>query len=444
LRRSFVCFIEEKMNMARVMITGIGVVAPGGIGRERFWQTLITGKSTADLVQLDNPERFRSQVVAAVPDWNPYQHGLTEEEVTRTNRHTQFGLVAVAEALRESGLDLTHLDTASLGIAAGTAIGSTIRLEQEYAVVSKQATEFTVDPSLASPFLYHAMSPASLSAEIAAKYHAQGPVVTVSTGCTAGIDAIAHAFEWIRDGNAEVVITGASEAGICPVNIASFDAIKGTTPRNSEAKTASRPFDMTRNGFVLGEGSAFLVLESLEHATLRHASTIYGEITGYGSALNAYHMTGLQRDGLDMAQAILMALDMANLSPGDIEYINSHGSSTRQNDLHETNAFKAVWNSQVYAIPVSSIKSMIGHSLGAIGALEIAACALILQRGIIPPTINYETPDPECDLDYVPNEAREQRVEHIISTGSGFGGFQSALVLSQPYKDNRQANQKPI
>jgi 3-oxoacyl-(acyl-carrier-protein) synthase len=417
--------------MARVMITGIGVVAPGGIGREQFWRTLITGTSTADLVQLENPERFRSQVVAAVSGWDPYQHDLTEEEVARTSRHSQFGLVAAAEALRESGLDLTLLDAPSVGVAAGTAIGSTLRLEQEYAVVSKQATEFNVDPSLASPFLYHAMSSASLSAEIAAKYHVQGPVVTVSTGCTAGIDAVAHAFEWVRDGDVEVVITGASEAGICPVNIASFDAIKGTTPRNNEAKTASRPFDGTRNGFVLGEGSAFLVLESLEHATRRQAPVIYGEITGYGSALNAYHMTGLQRDGLDMVQAIRMALEMANLAPDDIEYINSHGSSTRQNDLHETNAFKAVWKDRAYDIPISSIKSMIGHSLGAIGALEIAACALILQRGIIPPTINYQTPDPECDLDYVPNIAKEQRVKHIISTGSGFGGFQSALVLSQ-------------
>lgn len=416
--------------MARVVITGIGVVAPGGIGREAFWQTLVTGKSTADLVQLDHLERFRSQVVAAVKNWDPGHFGLTEEELARTSRHTQFGLVAAAEALRESGLDLAHIDPAHLGVAAGTAIGSTIRLEQEYAVVSKQATEFTVDPSLASPFLYHAMSPSTISAEVASRYHAQGPVVTVSTGCTAGIDAIAHAFEWIRDDEAEVVITGASEAGICPVNMASFDAIKGTTPRNDEPKRASRPFDKTRNGFVLGEGSAFLILESLEHARKRQAPTIYSEITGYGSALNAYHMTGLQRDGLDLAQAIKAALEMAELVPDDIQYINSHGSSTRQNDIHETNAFKAVWNSQASTIPISSIKSMIGHSLGAIGAIEIAACALILQRGIIPPTINYQTPDPECDLDYVPNTAREQAVKHLVSTASGFGGFQSALVLS--------------
>ena len=416
--------------MARAIITGIGVVAPGGVGRDAFWRTLITGKSAAELIQIDAPERFRSRAVAAIPDWDPYQFGLSEEEVARTSRHSQFGLVAAAEALSESGLDLAGLDTTRLGIAAGTAIASTFRLEQEYMVVSKQATEFNVDPSLASPYLYHAMSPTSLSAEIAARYAAQGPVVTISTGCTAGIDALAHAFEWIRDDEVDVVIAGASEAGICPVNIASFDAIKGTTPQHDSPKTASRPFDQTRNGFVLAEGSAFLILESLEHAMQRRAPIIYGEIRGYGNALNAYHMTGLQRDGLDMVQAIEAALDMAKIAPADIQYINAHGSSTRQNDLHETNAFKKIWQEQAYSIPVSSIKSMIGHSLGAIGAIEIAACALILWHGIIPPTINYQTPDPECDLDYVPNVAREQAVKHIVSTASGFGGFQSAVVLS--------------
>ncbi len=416
--------------MARVMITGIGVVAPGGIGREAFWKTLVTGKSTANLVAFAMREQFRSQVVSAINDWDPVHLGLSEDDLARTSRHTQFGLVAADEALADSGLDLAHLDLTRTGVAAGTAIGSTIRLEHEYAVVSKQSTEFTVDPNLASPFLYHAMSPTSLSAEVAARYAVQGPVVTVSTGCTAGIDAIAHAFEWVRDGDADVVITGASEAGICPVNIASFDAIKGTTARNGQPQAASRPFDQGRDGFVLGEGSAFLVLETLEHALQRHAPVIYGEIKGYGSALNAYHMTGLQRDGLDMVQAIETALHMAELAPGDIQYINAHGSSTRQNDIHETNAFKTVWEEQAYKIPISSIKSMIGHSLGAIGAIETAACALILQRGVIPPTINYQTPDPDCDLDYVPNAAREQTVTNIVSTASGFGGFQSALVLS--------------
>jgi 3-oxoacyl-(acyl-carrier-protein) synthase len=255
-------------------------------------------------------------------------------------------------------------------------------------------------------------------------------VVTVSSGCTAGIDAIAQAFEWIQDGDSEVVIAGAAEAGICPINMASFDAIKGTTSRNDEPKRASRPFDKTRNGFVLAEGGAFLVLEEYEHAQQRDAH-IYAEIRGYGSALNAYHMTGLQRSGLDMAQAIETALQSAAVDPRDVQYINAHGSGTPQNDIHETNAFKAVWHEQAYNIPVSSIKSMIGHSLGAIGAIEIAACALSIAHGVIPPTINYQSPDPNCDLDYVPNQAYRRPIDVVVSTGSGFGGFQSAIVITR-------------
>lgn len=414
--------------MERVVITGIGVVTPGGIGKEAFWQTLVSGTPTYDLAPVDGLERFRSQIVAAFTDWEPSLYGLTTAEIERTSRHSQFGLVAVAEAWAEYGIDVERLDTTRLGVSAGTAIGSTYRLEQEYLAVSRNATDFQVDPALASSYLYHAMSPTSLSAEIAAKYHARGPVVTVSTGCTAGLDAIAHAFEWIRDGEADVVIAGAAEAGVCPVNMASFDAIKATSPQRHTYQTASRPFDATRNGFVLGEGSAFLILERLEHAQ-RRGAPVYAEIKGYGSSLNAYHMTGLQRHGEDMSQAIRMALIAAEVQPEAVQYINAHGSSTVQNDIHETNAFKNVWQKQAYDIPISSIKSMIGHSLGAIGAIETAACALIIQHNTIPPTINYHTPDLACDLDYVPNTARKQQVDVLISTASGFGGFQSALVL---------------
>ncbi len=415
--------------MKRVVITGIGVVAPGGTGREAFWHTLTTGKSACDLAQMDRLAEFRSQVVGAVTEWAPASYGLTEDEIDRLDKHIQFALVAAAEAWADSHLDHAQLDHSRMGLAGGTAIGSTMRLEQEYLAVSRNATEFNVDPALATPYLYHAVTPSSLSAELAVKYQVKGPVATISSGCTAGIDAIAHAFEWIQNGDIDIALAGASEAGICPINMASFDAIKGTTPRNNEPKRASRPFDKTRNGFVLGEGCAFLVLENLDFALQRHAH-IYAEINGYGSALNAYHMTGLQRNGLDMAQAIKRALDTANIPPDSVCHINAHGSSTTQNDIHETNAFKAIWKEQAYHIPISSIKSMVGHSLGAIGAIEIAASALIIQRGIIPPTINYSMPDPECDLDYVPNEARKQAVDVLVSTGSGFGGFQSALVLS--------------
>lgn len=416
--------------MKRVVVTGIGVVAPGGVGREAFWDTLITGKSACDLAtNIEHLELFRSHMVGGVVDWNPTASGLSEEQIANFDRHIQFALAAVAEAWADSGLNLSQLDTTRMGVSAGTAIGSTPRLEQEYLAVSSQATEFNVNPQFATPYLYHAVSPATLSATLASHFGVHGPVVTVSSGCTAGIDAVAHAFEWIRDGEVEIAIAGASEAGICPINMASFDAIKGTSSRNDEPTAASRPFDGSRNGFVLGEGGAFLLLEELECARQRKAH-IYAEITGYGSALNAHHMTGLQRDGLDMAQAINAALEESGVEKDQVQYINAHGSSTLQNDLHETNAFKAVWGQQAYKIPISSIKSMIGHSLGAIGAIEIAACALVIERGVIPPTINYQTPDPQCDLDYVPNVARKQPVDVLVSTGSGFGGFQSALVLT--------------
>lgn len=416
--------------MRRVVITGIGVVAPGGAGREAFWETLCTGKSACHTAPVEHLERFRSQIAGAVTDWALLASELSVDEVERLDRHIQFALVAVAEAWRDSGLERPSLEDARLCVAAGTAIGSTIRLEQEYLVVSKQATEFLVDPSLATPYLYHAVTPSSLSAEIATKYGVTGPVVTVSSGCTAGVDAIAQAFEWIRDGDADVAIAGASEAGICPINMASFDAIKATSPRNNEPETASRPFDGTRNGFVLGEGCAFLILEELEQAQQRHAR-IYAEISGYGSTLNAYHMTGLPRGGKDMAQAIAAALQDGNVDKEYVQYINAHGSSTPQNDVHETDAFKVIWGAQAYTIPISSIKSMIGHSLGAIGAIEIAACALAIQRGVLPPTINYRLPDPECDLDYVPNTARAREIDMLISTASGFGGFQSAMLLTK-------------
>lgn len=423
--------------MKRVVVTGIGVVAPGGVGRESFWNTLITGKSACNLAtNIEHIERFRSHMVGGIFDWNPTASGLSEDQVAHFDRHIQFALVAVAEAWADSGLDRSLLDATRLGVSAGTAIGSTPRLEQEYLAVSSNATEFVVNPLLATPYLYHAVSPATVSAVIASNFEIHGPVVTVSSGCTAGIDAVAQAFEWIRDGEVEIALAGAAEAGICPINMASFDAIKGTSPRNDEPTNASRPFDGSRNGFVLGEGGAFLLLEELESAQRRQAH-IYAEITGYGSALNAYHMTGLQRDGLDMAQAITAALEEAQTAKNDVQYINAHGSSTIQNDLHETSAFKAVWGEQAYKIPISSIKSMIGHSLGAIGAIEIAACALIIDRGIIPPTINYHVPDPQCDLDYVPNVARKQPVDILVSTGSGFGGFQSALVLADVHaKEN--------
>jgi act minimal PKS ketosynthase (KS/KS alpha) len=276
--------------------------------------------------------------------------------------------------------------------------------------------------------LYGYLVPSSFAAEIAWMAGAEGPVAVVSTGCTSGLDSVGHAVELIRDGSADVMITGATDAPISPTTVRCFDALKATTPRNDDPAHASRPFDRGRDGFVLGEGAAILVLEELGAARARGAG-IYAEIAGFGSRCNAYHMTGLRPDGAEMALAIDAALAEARVGPGDVDYVNAHGSGTKQNDLHETAAFKRSLGPDAYRVPVSSIKSMIGHSLGAIGSLEIAASLLAIQHDVVPPTANLEEPDPACDLDYVPKVAREWPTRTVLTVGSGFGGFQSAMVL---------------
>lgn len=254
---------------------------------------------------------------------------------------------------------------------------------------------------------------------------------TVSTGCTSGLDAVGYAFHTVQEGRADICIAGASDSPISPITMACFDAIKATSPNNDDPAHASKPFDNNRDGFVMGEGGAVLVLEELEHARARGAH-VYCEFGGYATFGNAYHMTGLTKEGLEMARAISTALDQARLDPTAIDYVNAHGSGTRQNDRHETAAVKRALGQHAYDTPMSSIKSMVGHSLGAIGAIELVACVLALAEQAVPPTANYETPDPECDLDYVPRTARERKLTSVLSVGSGFGGFQSAVILTRP------------
>jgi len=260
---------------------------------------------------------------------------------------------------------------------------------------------------------------------------AEGPAVVISTGCTSGLDSVGHACELIREGTADVMIAGAADAPISPITLACFDAIKATTPCNDDPEHASRPFDRTRDGFVLGEGAAVFVLEELQSAR-RRGARIYAEIAGYANRSNAYHMTGLRPDGRELAEAISAALEEARLPANAVRYVNAHGSGTKQNDRHETAAFKRSLGEHAYHTPVSSVKSMIGHSLGAVGSLEIAASVLAMEQSVVPPTANLRYPDPECDLDYVPLVAREQLTDVVLTVGSGFGGFQSAMVLVDP------------
>ncbi|MFE7194794.1 beta-ketoacyl-[acyl-carrier-protein] synthase family protein [Kitasatospora sp. NPDC057541] len=412
-----------------VAITGIGVVAPGGIGRKAFWDLLVSGRTATRTISLFDPARFRSRVAAEV-DFDPALHGLTPREVRRLDRAAQFAVVSARECIADSGLEFAALDPHRVGVSVGSAVGGTTTLEQEYLVLSDSGRNWEVDGAYLSPHLYDAFVPSSLAAEVAWTVGAEGPATVVSTGCTSGLDAVGHARDLIAEGSADIMLAGAADTPISPIAVACFDAVRATSARNDDPAHASRPFDRGRDGFVIAEGAAMFVLEELGHARARGAH-VYGLLSGYATRCNAYHMTGLKKDGREMAEAIRYALAEAGRAPEAVDYVNAHGSGTKQNDRHETTAFKLALGDHAYRVPVSSIKSMVGHSLGAIGSIEIAACALAMEYGAVPPTANLHERDPECDLDYVPNEAREARLDTVVSVGSGFGGFQSAMVLTR-------------
>lgn len=414
----------------RAVITGIGAVAPGGVGREAFWRLLADGRTATRSISLFDAGPFRSRVAAEV-DFDPVACGLTERQIRRMDRAAQFAVVSAREAVQDSGLDFAALPPERLTVSLGSAVGCTMGLEEEYVVLSDHGKKWLVDHEYGVPHLYGYMIPSTLATEVAWAVGAEGPVALISTGCTSGLDAIGHAVQLIEEGTADVAVAGATDAPISPITSACFDAIKATTANNADPEHASRPFDGERDGFVLAEGSAVLVLEEYESAVARGAR-IYAEIVGFAGRSNAYHMTGLKPDGREMAEAITVALDQAKLDPTAVGYVNAHGSGTKQNDRHETAAFKRSLGHHAYDIPVSSIKSMVGHSLGAIGSIEVAASALALDRQVVPPTANLKTKDPLCDLDYVPVTARDHAMDVVLSVGSGFGGFQTAMLLARP------------
>ncbi|MQY36695.1 Actinorhodin polyketide putative beta-ketoacyl synthase 1 [Streptomyces sp. RB17] len=414
----------------RVVITGIGVRAPGGAGTKEFWDLLTAGRTATRRIDFFDPGPFRSQVAGQVA-FDAAAEGLSPRQIRRMDRATQFAVACTREAVTDSGLETQAGDPQRVGVALGSAVACATSLENEYLVMSDAGREWLVDPAYLSSHMFDYLSPGMMPAEVAWEVGAEGPVTMVSDGCTSGLDAVGHAVQLIREGSADVMVAGATDTPISPIVVACFDAIKATTTRNDDPEHASRPFDGSRNGFVLAEGAAMFVLEEYEAARARGAR-IYAEVTGYATRCNAYHMTGLKKDGRELAEAIRTALDESRLDPTAVDYINAHGSGTKQNDRHETAAFKRSLGRHAYDVPVSSIKSMVGHSLGAIGSIEIAACALAIEHGVIPPTANLHQPDPECDLDYVPLTAREQRVDTVLTVGSGFGGFQSAMVLRRP------------
>jgi minimal PKS ketosynthase (KS/KS alpha) len=416
--------------MRRTAVTGVGVVAPGGATRDSFWESIVAGRTATRRITFFDASGFRSQI-AAECDFDPLAAGLNEHEARRMDRYIQFAVAATMEAVVDSGLVLEEADLDRTGVTLGSAVGGTMALEDGYVAVSNRGREWLVDPDYAAPFLYQGLVPSSLASEVALKFGAHGPSVVISTGCTSGIDAIGYGHQMIQDDEADIVIAGAAESGISPISMACFDPIKATSHRNDDPEHASRPFDRDRDGFVMGEGGAVLILEELGSAIDRGAH-VYCEVTGFASRGNAFHMTGLKPDAAEMTEAIRDAMAQGGTRPEDIDYINAHGSGTKQNDRHETAAYKNALGEHAYEVPISSIKSMIGHSLGGIGAIEMAACALAIDNGVVPPTANWENPDPECDLDYTPKVAKHRQIDVALSTASGFGGFQSAMIFSVP------------
>lgn len=417
------------MQKRRVVVTGVGVISPNGIGKENCWKAMVGGVSAVRRVDMFDVSMFRTRIAAYSKEFNPFELGLNEEEAERMDRYVQFAVVAAQMAVEDGTIDFSKIDRRRAGVSLANAICGTKYMEEEFALVTDNGKN-PIDPRLVRPYLYDASMFNTPSAEIAARYHLNGICNTISTGCTAGTDSMGFCFETIADGDADIMIAGASEAPLTPITFGAFDVVSVLSARNDEPEKASRPFDNKRDGFVLSEGCGLLILEELNHARKRGAH-IYCEIIGYGTCNNAFHMTDLPADGLAMANCIQLALKDAKIAPKDIDYVNAHGSSTRMNDVFETNAYKIALGDEAYRVPISSLKSMIGHPLAAANAIEMVMASIIFERNLIPPTINQEVRDPQCDLNYVPNKAIEKKVDLILKTSSGFSGIHSSLVMKR-------------
>ncbi len=413
----------------RVVITGVGVISPNGIGKDNCWKAMSGGVSAVRRVDMFDVSMFRTRIAAYSKEFNPFELGLDEEEVKRMDRYVQFAVVAAAMAVKDAKLDFAKINRERVGVSLANAICGTKYMEEEFALVTDNGRN-PIDPRLVRPYLYDASMFNTPSAELSAKYHLNGICNTISTGCTAGTDSLGFCMESIQDGDMDVMLAGASEAPLTPITFGAFDVVSVLSARNDEPEKASRPFDNKRDGFVLSEGCGILILEELNHA-LKRGAHIYCEVIGYGTCNNAFHMTDLPADGLAMATCIKLALKDAEIAASDIDYINAHGSSTRMNDVFETNAYKIIFGDHAYKVPISSLKSMIGHPLAAANAIELVMGSMIFEKDILPPTINQEVRDPQCDLNYIPNKAIPKKVDMILKTSSGFSGIHSSLVLKR-------------
>src|SRR6516162_6057285 len=408
----------------RVVITGLGIVAPLGNSVDVFWNNLVAGQCGVDKIVSFDASPFDTQIAAQVKDFDPLPAFPSPKEVRRTDRYSQFGVYAAWQALKDSGLDLNKTSPDEVGAFIGSGIGGLQTTSEQLKIL------FDRGPGRLSPFMIPMLISNMASGLFSMYHHLRGPNFATCSACATANHALGEAWRTIKMGDAQVMLAGGAEATIVPIGIGGFCAMKAMSTRNDAPEKASRPFDKERDGFVMGEGAAVVVLEELEHARARGAR-IYCELAGYGNTADAHHLTAPSPGGEGAARCMRMGLRNAGLKPEDISYINAHGTSTPQGDIAETQAIKTVFGDHARKLVVSSTKGATGHMLGAAGAVEMVVCAKSLQTDIVPPTINYEFPDPECDLDYVPNTAREMKVNAIVNNSFGFGGHNASIVAKK-------------
>ena len=414
------------MDNKRVVITGIGLVTPIGIGKEEFWKANLEGVSAVNFIKSFDTTEYRTKIAAEITGFDPLKY-LDQKTKDSTDRFAQFGIAGASLAVEDSGLDFGKENKNAIGVCMGSGLGGMLFYEKQIVAVLEAKSI-----KKGSPRCVPKITPNALSAQISIFFKLLGPNITVSTACSSGNHALGLAMDMIKQNRANIMLAGGAEAPIIPFTFAAFNAIRVMSGRNDYPKEASCPFDKDRDGFVMGEGSAVLILEELNHARKRKAH-IYVELVGYGSTSGGYHMVMPAPDGSDAARAMKLALKTAKVSPDRIDYINAHGTATQANDAIETKAIKEIFKGHAYKIGVSSTKSMIGHSLGAAGAIEAVACIMALRDHIMPPTINYKTKDPDCDLNYVPNEPQKKQLNYVLSNSFGFGS-NNACIIMRRYK----------
>ncbi len=407
----------------RVVVTGLGVIAPNGIGKDNYWTSLKGGKSGISRITSFDVSQYPTQIAGEIKDFDPTKY-MSKKKAKFMSRFTQFALASAKMAVEDTRLELSREDKNRAGVALGTAISGLQIVEEQCEIFHEKGVEGV------SPFSAMAMNPNAGVGAIAIELKVGGPNITISTGCSAGLNAIGYAFETIYSGRADLMVVVGAEAPLFPVTFDSFCAAHVLSRRNGDPRKASRPFERFRDGYVLSEGAGAVILEELEHA-LKRGAKIYGEVAGYGITNDTYSMLKMEPTGKEVARTMRIALENAGLVPEDVDYINAHGSSSLTADKRETRAIKLAFGNYAYKIPISSIKSMIGQPLAATGSIQFITAALAIENNCLPPTINYEEPDPECDLDYVPNQARMHELRVAMVNSFGQGGNNTSVILKR-------------